>query len=172
MVDITIRPATVEDASGIREVYSHYVSNTAVSFEYDVPSVEEMQGRIAKTIKDGYPYFVCISDGKIVGYSYAAPLKTRVAYKHSVEATIYIAEDYTRDGIGHQLYDQVEKFLRESGIENVYACIAYTDTKDEHLTNRSMYFHEKMGYELVGRFHKCGKKFGKYYDIIWMEKIL
>lgn len=65
-----------------------------------------------------------------------------------------------------------EKVTREQNIINLNACIAYTETEDEHLTNDSVNYHEHLGYSLVGTFHKCGYKFGKWYDMVWMEKML
>lgn len=76
--EVIIRSATVNDAKDLLAIYAHYVTNTAISFEYDVPTVEEFANRIAKTLQK-YPYLVAVVDGKIVGYAYAAPLKTRAA---------------------------------------------------------------------------------------------
>lgn len=165
-----IRLATIYDAEAIRNVYGYYVVNSAMTFEYGIPTLEDMRNRISTTRNEGYPYYVMEEDKKIIGFSYAGPLRRREAYAHSAEITIYIVEEYTRSGIGHKLYEKVEAFLKKRGITNVYACVAYADENDEYLTDRSKRFHESMGYKEVGRFHKCGKKFDRYYDILWMEK--
>jgi phosphinothricin acetyltransferase len=75
-------------------------------------------------------------------------------------------------GVGRALYEALEKELIDIGILNMNACIAYISAPDRYLNNDSMYFHREMGFELVGTFHKCGYKFGKWYDMIWMEKLI
>ncbi len=168
---IEIKEATIEDAKALVDIYSYYVENTAISFEYEVPTVDEFKNRIAKTLEK-YPYLVARVDGDVVGYSYAGPLKTRAAYKNCVETTVYVHKDYKKCGIGKALYDSLQSELKKRGFTNLYACIAVCDVEDEYLTNNSWQFHEHVGFDLVGRFHSCGVKFGKAYDIIWMEKIL
>lgn len=110
--------------------------------------------------------------GEILGYAYAGAFKIRSAYDWSVETTIYVRNNYRQSGIGRALYEILEKSLQEMGVLNLNACIAYTPDPDEYLTNDSMLFHQKLGYELVGTFHKCGYKINKWYDMIWMEKII
>jgi phosphinothricin acetyltransferase len=166
-----IRSATKEDAERLLEIYSHYVENTAVSFEYDVPTAEEFRGRVTATLKK-YPYLVAEDEGKIVGYSYAGVFKGRAAYDHCCEVTIYLDRECVGKGYGRALYEALEKELRSRGIVNLYACIADPITEDEYLTKNSERFHRAMGYVKVGDFHKCGYKFGRLYNMIWMEKII
>ena len=169
---MNIRHATPEDAEALLGIYSHYVKNTAVTFEYEVPSAEEFRMRIANTLKK-YPYLVAEEDGKAVGYAYASPFKTRAAYDHSVEASIYVSRDQRRTGIGSLLLDTLEADLKKMNIFNVNACISVPDgEEDEYLTFDSVRFHEKKGYSLVGMFHKCGYKFGRWYNMVWMEKMV
>ena len=166
-----IRDANLEDAKDLLEIYKPYVLNTAITFEYDVPTLEEFSERIRK-ITERYPYLVAEIDGKIVGYAYASTFKDRAAYDWCVETSIYLAGKARGNGIGRKLYEALEAKLNEQGILNANACITYADFEDKYHTNDSMYFHEKMGYKLVGRFHQCGYKFGRWYDMIWMEKML
>lgn len=170
-MNITIRTAVPSDAQQLLEIFTPYVRDTAVSFEYDVPTVEEFSARIENTLKK-YPYFVAEADGEIVGYTYAGRFKAQAAYDRAVETTIYIKKESRRGGIGAKLYEKLEEALKEQGILNLNACIAYTETFDEHLTNDSIFFHEKLGYKMVGRFHKCGYKFQHWYDMVWMEKLI
>lgn len=161
-----------EDAVILLDIYTHYVKETAISFEYEVPSVEEFEERIRK-ISAKYPYIKAVDDeGVVLGYAYAGPFKQRAAYDRSVETTIYVRKDMHNLGIGRVLYENLETKLKNMGVLNLYACIAYTSNPDKYLTNGSMYFHQKLGYEIVGTFHKCGYKFGNWYDMIWMEKII
>lgn len=167
-----IERATPEDGAELLEIYAPYVTDTAISFEYEAPELREFQRRI-ETISARYPYIKAVGDdGIILGYAYAAAFKSREAYDWAVETTIYVRQGVRRQGVGRVLYDALEKSLKEMGVCNLNACIAYTETPDAHLTNDSMHFHQHMGYRLVGTFHQCGYKFGTWYDMIWMEKMV
>lgn len=167
-----IRLATTRDAESILEIYSPYVKNTAISFEYDVPGIDEFRARITKTLKD-YPYLVAVDGGKIIGYAYASILHGRIAYQHSCEVSIYVDESLHFKGVGKKLYEELERQLLKQNVFNLYACIAATERNyDENLTDGSILFHEKIGYKAVGRHNLCGYKFGKWYSVVWMEKIL
>lgn len=168
---MTLRYAVPEDAEKLLEIYSYYVLHTAISFEYTVPSAEEFRNRILNTLKT-YPYLVLEAEGEIVGYCYSGPFKTRDAYRYSVENSIYLKNGMQKRGYGKILLNALEKELSARGFTNSNACIAYTEAGDEFLDNNSMEFHEHMGYRLVGTFHKCAYKFGRWYDMIWMEKFV
>jgi phosphinothricin acetyltransferase len=172
--EFVIRDATKDDAAGLLDVYSYYVKETAITFEYDVPSVEEFAGRI-ENVKKKFPYIIVEEkDSKrIMGYAYVSPFKGRAAYDWAVETSIYIRNDAKRAGLGRMLYEELEKRLKEQGVLNLNACIGYPNgAEDEHLTYDSVKFHEKMGYSMVGEFHQCGYKFGRWYNMVWMEKML
>ena len=142
MSDITIRNATLADAPRILEIYAYYVEHTVITFEYDVPSLAEFEGRMRDIMKK-YPYLVIERDGRIEGYAYAHAFVGRAAYDWAAALTI-----------------------------NLYACIGYPQVEDEYLTRNSAQFHEHLGFTLAGTFHNCGYKFGRWYDMIWMEKII
>lgn len=171
MNDVEIRRVNVDDAEDILQIYGYYVRETAVSFEYDVPTVEEFRRRIARTLRR-FPYFAAIQGDRIVGYAYAGPFIDRAAYKYSAEVTIYLAANERGRGIGSRLYGSLEEALEKLGIQNLYACIGYPEVEDEYLTMDSARFHERMGYVKCGEFHKCGYKFGRWYHMIWMEKLI
>ena len=166
-----IRNAVTEDAESLLGIYSYYVEKTAVSFEYEVPSVQEFRNRIANTIKK-YTYIVIEEDGEIKGYAYAGVFKGRAAYDHCCEVTIYLEHGSKGKGYGRALYEALEEALEKRGMINLYACIADPIAEDEYLTRNSEHFHQHMGYTKVGEFHKCGYKFGRLYNMIWMEKII
>lgn len=169
--DMKIRIASPEDARRLLEIYAPYVTDTAVSFEYEVPSEEEFRRRIENTLTS-YPYLVAEVDGVIAGYAYAGPFIKRPAYDWSAEASIYLDMDMKGQGIGTALYEKLEEILSRQNVLNVNTCIAYIEEEDQYLTNASMYFHEACGYRLVGKFTNSGCKFGKWYHMIWMEKII
>ena len=166
-----IEPVKIEDAKELLSIYAPYVLDTAISFEYEVPSLPEFQDRIRK-ISSVLPYIKAVEGDKICGYAYASKFKTRKAYDWSVEVTIYVREDLRKSGVGRLLYNALEKSLKGMGILNMNACIALPKEDDEHLSKDSYYFHEKMGFKLVGTFHNSGYKFNTWYDMIWMEKII
>ena len=168
---ITIRNVKTDDANDLLKIYSYYVENTAISFEYTVPSEEEFRERINK-ITSKYPYLVAELNNEIVGYAYAGPFKERAAYDWSVETTIYLNKDSKGMGIGKKLYLALENKLKEQNILNLYACIASPDNEDKYVTKESINFHHHLGYQIVGEFHKCGYKFNSWYNMVWMEKII
>ena len=166
-----IRSATISDAPALRGIYAYYVEKTAISFELDVPTQEEFARRITETIKR-YPYLVLEEDGRILGYAYASAFVDRAAYDHSCEVTIYLDRSAKGKGYGRMLYEALEEDLQKRGILNLYACIADPVEEDEYLTRNSERFHAHLGYVRAGTFHLCGCKFGRWYNMIWMEKII
>ena len=166
-----IREATINDAPRLLEIYGYYVKHTAISFEYEVPSVEEFQARIERTLVR-YPYLVLEEEDFVLGYAYAGPFKARAAYDWSCELSIYLDKDCHGKGFGRRLYEALEERLKAQGIQNLYACIAFPDEEDEYLTINSVEFHEHMGYRRVGVFRQCAYKFGRWYSMTWMEKML
>lgn len=168
---INIRRATADDAGRLLSIYAPYVRQTAITFDYDVPTTEEFALSM-NTISSKYPYIVAEDTSGIIGYAYAHEFKDRAAYQWSVESTIYLDMNCRHHGIGRQLYSRLEQMLRSQGILNMNACITCMDKADEYLPLDSIRFHETMGFRRCAHFHKCGYKFGRWYDMIWMEKML
>lgn len=169
---VGIRCATSGDVDALLAIYRPYVEETAISFEWEVPSAQEFARRMEHTL-ERYPYLVAERNGAILGYAYAGPFVGRAAYDWSVETTIYLAQDVRRQGIGRRLYLALEESLRRMGILNLNACIGVPrEDNDEHLTRASVLFHGKLGYREVGTFQACGYKFGRWYDMAWMEKLI
>jgi phosphinothricin acetyltransferase len=159
---IQVRTVTLNDVQELLDIYSYYVLNTTITFEYDTPSINEFTQRIQK-ITQKYPYLVATLDDEIIGYAYATSYKERAAYDWSVETTVYVKETYQGIGVGKALYTHLEHALKEMNIVNMLACITYPNPK-------SIEFHTKFGFEQVGHFHKVGYKFNEWRDIIWMQK--
>lgn len=166
---MNIRIAAESDAEKILAIYAPYVKQTAITFEYEVPSVEEFAGRIRHTL-ERYPYLAAEEGGKILGYAYAGPFHAREAYDWAVETSIYVDQGRKGAGIGGRLHRALEAVLKEQGILNMNACIAYPAPEDEYLTKNSVEFHAHLGYRRVGEFYQCGYKFGRWYNMVWMEK--
>lgn len=166
-----VRDATLEDAERILEIYDYYVKNTAITFEYNTPSLVEFRERMNKTMQC-YPYIVILKDGRIEGYAYAGPFVGRPAYDWSCEMTVYLDYGAQKCGMGRTIYEVLEKALHDMGILNLYACIGYPEHNDEYLTTNSADFHAHLGFIKVGEFHNCGYKFNRWYNMIWMEKTI
>lgn len=164
MEKLEIRIAKKEDASRLLEIYAPYVKTTPITFEYEVPSLEEFQTRI-ETISESYPYLVAVVEGEIAGYAYATAFKSRAAYQWAVETSIYLDGNFHGKGIARALYEKLEAILKRQNIYTLSACITYPN-------NQSISFHEKSGYLTVAHFHKCGFKLGQWRDVVWMEKTL
>lgn len=170
-VDIVLRAARPEDAEALLSVYRPYVEKTAITFEYDVPTVEEFRGRIEGVLAR-YPYLVAEKHGEVLGYAYAGPFHSRAAYAWAVETSIYVNPGKKRLGLGGRLHGALENVLREQGFLNMNACIAVPQKSDVYLTRNSVEFHQHLGYRLVGEFTQVGYKFGRWYNMVWMEKHL
>ena len=159
-----IRQVQLSDTEQILKVYAPFITDTCISFEYVVPSVEEFAQRIAG-ISAEYPYIVLEADGEIVGYAYAHRYLERVAYSWDVEVTIYLAPKVQGKGLGVILYDALEKLLALQNIKNLYSCITGDNT-------HSIEMHRSMGYELIGTFPKAGFKHDRWLDVVWMAKVI
>lgn len=171
---IKIRDACPEDAEALLKIYAPYITDTAISFEYELPGLSEFRERIAH-ILEKYPYILAVKDEEILGYAYASAFHPRAAYQWSVELSIYVDSEKKHSGVGGRLYRELEQRLKSMGFLNINSCIAVPregTSGDEYLDNNSMHFHEHLGFRLVGRFHDSGYKFGRWYDMIWMEKLI
>ena len=169
--NIKVRNAKLSDAPRILEIYTYYVENTVITFEYDVPSLEEFENRMIDIMKK-YPYLVIERDGRIEGYAYAHPFVGRAAYDWASELTIYLDHNAKKCGLGRKLYEALAERLKAMGVLNLYACIGYPKVEDEYLNKNSAQVHEHLGFRLCGTFENCGYKFNRWYDMIWMEKII
>jgi phosphinothricin acetyltransferase len=159
---VQIRTATAADAAVLREIYRPSVETTAVSFELEVPSIEEFQQRITVAVA-GWSWLVAEVDGRQVGYAYASAHRAREAYRSSVEASAYVHEDYHRKGIGRALYTQLLNELCECGFSSAFAGITLPN-------DASVGFHESLGFEPIGLFPRVGRKFGAWHDVAWFYR--
>lgn len=128
---IEIRYAKLEDAARLVEIYCYYVEKTAITFEYEVPAVEEFQQRMVH-VMEKYPYLVAKVDDQIVGYAYASTFNVRAAYDWCVETSIYVDHTLRKCGVGKRLYQALEKALKAQNITNLNACISSPIQNDEY----------------------------------------
>lgn len=156
---VPIRLATPEDAEGIASIYAPVVRDTAISFEIEPPTADEMRERLAAA-GDRYPWIVDEVDGKLRGFANASPHKQRAAYRWCVEVSVYVAASYQRQGVARQLYRNLFDRLRDLGFVNVYAGIALPNPA-------SVAMHAALGFDSVGVYRKVGFKLGAWHDVGW-----
>ena len=161
---LKIRPVTLKDAPELVRIYAPYVDDTAITFEYNVPTTEEFERRIEKTLKH-FPYLVAEENGQVLAYAYASTYYDRSAYDWAVEVSVYVDQDYLGQGLGSHLYEALEAELEARGFLCFLACISLPNPA-------SIALHEKRGYVKVAHFPKIGYKFDQWHDIIWMQKTL
>ena len=168
-----IRNARLSDAAAMAQIYAPYVSNTAISFEYEPPTAEEFLRRI-EAVTNFYPWLIAETDeGDLAGYCYARSFSPRAAFRFDAELAIYIRQDLRQKGYGTALYAALEDCLQAQNVLNLYACIVVPGNGNaQHVTKASFIFHEGHGYTLAGRFPRSGYKFGEWYDIVYMGKTI
>lgn len=161
-LNLTIRAAKTTDAERILKIYTPYITNTTISFEFDVPSITEMADRI-NTHSQDFPYLVAEQNGKVIGYTYAKAFASREAFKYDAELSIYVDEATTANGVGQELFNNMETRLIDQGIIQLVSTIALPN-------EASVGFHKKNGFEQIGHFPNAGYKFNAWHDIVWMLK--
>ncbi|TCO38288.1 arsinothricin resistance N-acetyltransferase ArsN1 family B [Dokdonella fugitiva] len=160
-----IRRATRADAAAIAAVYDHYVRSTHVTFEEAGVDAHEMERRIADVEARGLPWLVSECDGEVAGYAYAGPWKARSAYRHTVESTIYLAHGRTGRGLGLPLCRALIEALHACGAHAVIGGIALPNAA-------SIALHEKAGFHAIGRFAEVGRKFDRWIDVGYWQRLL
>jgi L-amino acid N-acyltransferase YncA len=161
---IDIRSASIEDAAAIQRIYAPIVAETTISFEDVPPTVEEMAARIASILQT-HPYLVAVNDGTVCGYVYASAHAGRAAYRHSVNTTVYIAQEAQRSGVGRALYTALLPELKRRGFHAAFAGIALPNPA-------SVALHESVGFEALGVYREVGFKFGRWHDVGWWQRLL
>jgi phosphinothricin acetyltransferase len=158
------RLAAAADAAGMAEIYAPIVASTPTSFEIDPPDAPEMRRRIDATLPT-LPWLVCDCEGRVAGYAYASPHKTRAAYKWSVDTSVYVHSAFHRRGIGTALYKLLFEILTAQGYFNAYAGVTLPNPG-------SVGLHESLGFQRVGVYRRVGYKLGEWHDVGWWQRPL
>lgn len=156
-----IRPVIHSDASSILDIYAPYILSTTISFETEVPTVKDFSERIIAH-EECWPWLVYESDGLIAGYAYASKHRERAAFQWSVETSIYLDDRFQKKGIASKLYQTLFWILKYQGFRNVYAGITLPNEK-------SIYFHEKMGFKKIADYKNIGYIFNRWNTVRWYE---
>ncbi len=159
-----VRLAEEKDHQAILAIYRPFITETAITFEYDVPGRPEFSNKIQSTL-EGFPWLVCELGNEVVGYAYASKHRDRAAYQWSTESSVYVRPGLHKKGIGRALYAVLFEILGMQGFVNVYAGITLPNAKSEK-------FHEAIGFRIVGVYPGIGYKLGSWYSVKWMELAL
>lgn len=154
----TIRAAVSEDAKAILDIYSPYIHDTGVTFETSLPSLSEIKRRMSENSKLGY--FVCEIHGQVIGYAYASKHRERAAYQWCCEVSVYVNEKFHGRKVASGLYSHLFRQLKNLGFVNAYAGITLPNEK-------SVRFHEAMGFKQIGIYEKIGFKLDLWHDVGW-----
>jgi L-amino acid N-acyltransferase YncA len=162
----TIRPAVQGDLDAIGEIYAHYVRTGVATFEIDPPDAREWGRRFDAVIDSGLPFISAEMDGAVVGYAYCVPWKSRPAYRHTAEDSVYIASDAVGAGIGGRLLDTLLTGCSDVGVRQVIAVIADADA------DASLALHRNRGFTDAGRLSSVGFKHGRWLDTLLLQRTL
>lgn len=161
-----IRPSTEQDLPAITRIYGHHVLHGTGTFETTPPSLEDMTARRADVLSKGLPWLVVEEAGQLLGFAYGNWFKPRPAYRFSVEDSIYLAPEAAGKGLGRALLAELLITLERSGIRKVMAVIGDSDNAG------SIGVHKALGFEQVGVVQACGWKFGRWLDIVMMQRAI
>lgn len=159
-----MRDATVADATACAAIYAPYVTDSAISFELEPPTVAEMAARIESALRT-HAWLVAEEDGRVIGYAYAGPFKARPAYRWSCEVSIYLELGRRRTGLGRTLYADLLGRLAELGFRTAAAGMTLPN-------EASVGLHRAMGFEPVGVYREIGFKNGAWRDVAWTQRTL
>jgi len=167
MIQPVIRPATAADIPAITTIYRHAVQHGTATFEIDPPGESEMRDRFRTLVEEGLPYLVAENDdGEVLGYAYAGLYRTRVAYRYTLEDSIYVAPEHHGRGIGRALLDQLLSQASGYGFCQMIAVIGDSEQV------ASIALHRAAGFRMVGTFVAVGFKFGRWLDTVLMQRAL
>ena len=160
-----IRYAAPSDAEAIRGIYNHYVLHTVVSFEEEAVALDEMARRVEAVAAAKLPWLVLEEAGRLVGYAYATPWKSRSGYRHSVESSVYLEASALGKGHGSRLYSELLAELRSRPLRTVIGGVALPNAG-------SVALHEKFGFRKVAHFESVGWKLGRWVDVGYWQLML
>ena len=160
-----VRPANSADALQISEIYNHYIATSHATFEIEPIEAGEMARRINEVCGGGYPFLICEDNVEIIGYAYGRQFRPRSAYRHSIEVSIYTKPGCERRNIGTILYEELFSEIKASNFHAIIAGISLPN-------DASVRLHERFGFEKVAHFREVGRKFDRWIDVGYWERIL
>ena len=159
----SIRPSRPEDVAHICVIYAHHVRHGLASFELDPPEVAEMARRRQDILDAGLPYLVAELDGEVAGFACAGPYRSRPAYRHTVESTVYVADWAVRRGVGRKLLEALISACEAAGKRQMVAVIG------DSANDASISLHASVGFSHAGTLKDVGYKHGRWLDAVLMQ---
>jgi phosphinothricin acetyltransferase len=159
-----VRDATDRDAAACAAIYAPYVTDTAISFETEPPSAADMAERIASALRT-HAWVVLEDAGRVTGYAYGGPYKSRAAYRWSCEVSLYVRRSRQRTGGGRALYDALLSRLADRGFRSAVAGMTLPN-------DASVGLHRALGFEPVGTYRRIGWKHGAWHDVAWVQRAI
>ena len=163
---LIIRNSLPEDIPAINAIYKHHVLHGTGTFEIDPPSCDDMANRRADVIGKGLPYLVATEGSQILGFAYCNWFKPRPAYRFSAEDSIYLAPEALGRGLGRSLLTELMQRAEAAGVRKLIAVIG------DSANQGSIGVHQSVGFTHVGVLKSCGWKFGRWLDVVLMDKAL
>ena len=163
---MTIRPASDDDLPAMQAIYAHHVLHGLGTFEEGPPTVEELGERLAAVQARGLPWLVAEAEGRVFGYAYAGPFRPRAAYRFTVEDSVYVSPDAMGRGLGRSLLTAVIAACETKGLRQMVAVIGDSGNAG------SIALHRACGFELKAVLPALGWKFGRWVDVVWMQRSL
>ena len=161
-----LRAAAESDLEQLTEIYNHYVRTTTITFDLEPFTVAQRREWFAHYAPTGpHRIWVAVDGERVLGYAWSSRLRPKDAYLTSVETSIYCRPETTGKGVGRELYRRVFADLQREDLHRAYACITLPN-------DGSVAFHRAFGFVECGKFTEVGRKFGKLWDVLWMEKKL
>ena len=161
-----IRDAAEADMPEVQAIYAHHVLRGLASFEEIAPGVDELRTRRESALVHGLPYLVAELDGRVAGYAYATPYRSRSAYRHCIEDSVYVREGFGGKGIGAALLAALIRRCEEGPWRQMVAVIG------DSANAASIGLHRKLGFRVVGTLEAVGFKFGRWVDSVLMQRPL
>jgi L-amino acid N-acyltransferase YncA len=166
MTPVSIRPAVSADIPAITRIYAEAVRHGTASFEIEPPDEPEMLRRLRSLLDGGFPYIVAEDARELLGYAYAGPYRPRIAYRYSVEDSIYVDPKAHRRGVGRLLMDRLIADSMERGFRQMIAVIG------DSAQTASIELHRAAGFTMVGTIENVGYKFDRWLDSVLMQRAL
>jgi len=159
-----IRACTLADLDAVQAIYAHHVRTGFGTFEEEPPAVEDMRQRLETLAAHGSPFLVAVLDGELAGYAYAGPFRPRAAYRYTCESSVYVAAGLQRRGVGRGLMLRLIDECQRRGKRQMLAVIG------DSANAASIGLHAALGFESVGVFKNVGCKFGRWVDVVLMQR--